>query len=93
VTQRPENGYLLTVAPPRSGLVSSLFHDDPSKLPQEGVDVHRAPVSPAAIHFSRSIHPAALGMSSVKDYVNTGVTDETLLRRCVHQRLTTRNDE
>jgi hypothetical protein len=32
-------------------------------------------------------------MSSVKDYVNVGVTGKTLLQRCVRHRITTRNEK
>jgi hypothetical protein len=59
-----------------SRLVGSLRHDHPLKPPEEGVDVKRAPVSPAAIHFSWQDQPTSLGVSSVKDYVNVGVTGE-----------------
>ena len=53
----------------------------------------RAPFSPAAIYFSGQDQPTSLGMPSVKDYVNVGVTGETLLQRCVRRRMTTRNDQ
>ena len=87
-------GLKLSPAPePSSRLVGFLRHDHPLKPPEEGLDVERAPVSPAAIHFSRQDQPTSLGVSSVKDYVNVGVTGETLLQRCVRQRMTTRNDK
>ena len=87
-------GVELSPAPkPSSRLVGSLRHDHPLKPPEERVDVIRAPFSQAAIHFSGQDQPTSLGMSSVKDYVNVGVTGETLLQRCVRQRITTRNDQ
>ena len=82
-------GAQLSPAPEPS---SRLRHDHPLKPPEERVDVKRAPFSQAAIHFSRQDQPTSLGVSLVKDYVNVGVTGKTLLQRCVHHRITTRND-
>jgi hypothetical protein len=94
VGSAPGDGAELSPAPkPSSRLVGSLRHDHPLKPPKERVDVIRAPFSQAAIHFSGQDQPTSLGMSSVKDYVNVGVTGETLLQRCVRQRMTTRNDQ
>jgi hypothetical protein len=34
-----------------------------------------------------------LGLPSVEDYVNVGVLGKTLFQRCVHEGITTRDDE
>ena len=73
--------------------IDFLFHDDPPKLPQEGVDVHCPPFSSSAINFDRDSLPTSFPASSVKDHVNIGVTGETLFQSLVHQRNTTRNDK
>jgi hypothetical protein len=69
------------------------FHDDPPKLPQEGVDVHGPPFSSSVVNLNRDSLPTSFPTSSVKDHVNIGVTVETLFQRLVHQRNTTRNDK
>ena len=73
--------------------IDFLFHDDPAKLPQEGVNVRCPPFSSSAINFNRDSLPTSFPASSVKDHVNIGVTGETLFQSLVHQRNTTRNDE
>src|SRR6266566_7958621 len=75
-------------------LVSFLrYHDDPPKLPQEGVDVQCPPFSCSAINLDRDSLPTSFATSSVEDYVNISVTGETLLQRRVHQGNTPRNDK
>src|SRR5207253_692571 len=69
------------------------YHDDPPKLPQEGVDVQCPPVSCSAINLDRDSLPTSFATSSVEDYVNISVTGETLLQRLVHQGNTPRNDK
>jgi hypothetical protein len=73
--------------------IDFLFHDDPPKLPEEGVDVRCPPFSSSAINFNRDSLPTSFSASSVKDHVNIGVTGETLFQSLVHQRNTTRNDK
>jgi len=73
--------------------IDFLFHDDPSELPQEGVDVHCPPFSSSAINFNRDSLPTSFAASSVKDYVNSSVTAKTLLHRLVRRRNPTSNDE
>jgi hypothetical protein len=69
------------------------YHDDPPKLPQEGVDVQCPPFSCSAINLDRDSLPTSFATSSVEDYVNISVTGETLLQRLVHQGNTPRNDK
>src|SRR5207245_1060642 len=69
------------------------YHDDPPKLPQEGVDVQCPPVSCSAINLDRDSLPTSFATSSVEDYVNISVTGETLLQRLVHKGNTPRNDK
>jgi hypothetical protein len=73
--------------------IDFLFHDDPPKLLQEGVDVHCPSFSSSAINFNRDSLPTSFPASSVKDHVNIGVTGETLRHRLVRRRNPTSKDE
>jgi hypothetical protein len=37
--------------------------------------------------------PTSLSLASVEDYVNVGILGKTLFQRCVHEGITTRDDE
>ena len=73
--------------------IDFLFHDDPPKLPEEGVDVRCPPFSSSAINFNRDSLPTSFPASSVKDHLNISVTAKTLLHRLVRRRNPTSKDE
>jgi len=62
-------------------------------LPEQGVDVHRAPSSQSAVHFRRYNLPTSLGVPSVEDYINVGVIGTTDFQGSVQERITTRTDK
>ena len=69
------------------------FHDHPPHLPEQSVDVHRAPSSQSAVHFRRYNLPTSFGVPSVEDYINVGVIGKTVFQGSVQERITTRNDK